>query len=97
MSAPILKVVNDFKVVNDCILIQTFQNVYYIKKECILGFGTGATFRGAYLEIYTNIPNAKIRIEVESEKEMKELTKITEIIKKIISPEVEATGDLLAL
>jgi hypothetical protein len=76
------------QVIKDCLFVQSSKNVYYIKKDCILGFGSGTTFREAYLEIYTNIPNAKILIEAGSENEIKELTKMVEIIKNILSPEV---------
>jgi len=77
------------KVVKDCVLIEISGNeMYYIKKECILGLGVEILPFSSWFNIYTNIPKTNIRIELERETANEDIKNYTNIIKNILSPEV---------
>jgi hypothetical protein len=88
------------KLVKDCVLIEISGNeMYYIKKECILGLGVEILPFSSWFNIYTNIPKANIRIELQRETANEDIKNYTKIVKNIISPEVpevdEPTSNML--
>jgi hypothetical protein len=81
------------EVKKNCICIRpSYDSVYVIKKEAIVGY-SGSTFQGSRITIYTNISKLEICISADG----KEYEKFKGILDSILSPEVQATGDLLAL
>lgn len=87
-----------------CVVIETDGDLHVLKKEYIVGYKIHDAFHVAYtstIVIYTNIPKADICMKYEAKsdggKTKKEFMKHAEILQSILSPEVQATGDLLAL
>lgn len=83
----------NIKVKNNCVVIQISKDLIHIlRKECILGYRVS----DSYLTIYTNIPKLDISIEY-TRAEAEQFMKHAEILQSILSPDLQATGDLLNL
>ena len=85
---------SSIEVKKNCVCIRTsYDWVYVIKKEAIVGYLFKTSINGSQITIYTNIPSAEITISVNG----KEYETFKGILDSILSPEVQAPTDLLGL
>ena len=83
----------------NCVYIEiSDKEIYYMKKECILGYkGYEGGYKSLYIDIYTNIPDTKISVKFEHENYGEKYRNYIAILDRILSPELQAPADLLAL
>lgn len=83
----------NIKLKKDCLIIQISKdNIYILRKDCILGYRVS----DYYLTVYTNIPKVDICIEY-TRAEAEQFMKHAEILQSILSPDVQPSADLLGL